>query len=145
MELISILVIFFSSFGFRYLRELEDRILQGRDENTTFLKKRPGEPNESWYAKYAFPLQPFTANWMYLWLIKPKHKERFPYSTTLGVFITDKEHRLQFIQSVLILIIAGFSNFVIYYYGVITVLFGFFVGQFLKEVKKLDENGCKKG
>lgn len=139
MELIIIIFLLLASFGFRYLRELEDRVLQGKDKNKSFLKKRPNEPNKAWYAKYDFPLQPFTSNWMYLWLIKPKYKERFPYSTTLFVFITDKEHTLQLIQLILLILVVFFSSLLVWYKSLLVFLSGIYLGQIFKEIKNLDK------
>ncbi len=47
--------------------------------------------------KYAYPIQPYVKKWYYFGLITPEHKENFPYSTTIFVFLTDYWHKQQFI------------------------------------------------
>ena len=53
--------------------------------------------SESWTGKYSYKLEPSPYLWYYLFLYKPKYKERFPYSTTALVFLTDYWHFMQFI------------------------------------------------
>jgi disulfide bond formation protein DsbB len=57
------------------------------------------DPNKSWVNKWA---KGFVKNekrlWYYLWLYKPKYKERFPYSSTILVFTTDAWHLAQWIM-----------------------------------------------
>ncbi len=43
---------------------------------------------ESWELKYSLPLRK-GENWWYLGLYKPLYQEKFPFSSTLFVFITD--------------------------------------------------------
>jgi len=38
----------------------------------------------------------------YLWLYTPRHKERFPYSSTMMVFLTDGEHLFQLVKDILV-------------------------------------------
>jgi hypothetical protein len=54
--------------------------------------------NEAWTAKYHYPLQKPQSKWYYLWFYKPKNRERFIYSSTLLVWITDGEHLFQFLK-----------------------------------------------
>lgn len=53
--------------------------------------------SQSWKNKWAIglPLQEKKL-WYYLWLWTPKYKERFVYSSTILVFITDGWHLAQF-------------------------------------------------
>lgn len=53
--------------------------------------------SESWAKKYSRKLEPSPYLWYYLFLYKPKYKERFPYSTTALVWLTDYWHFTQFI------------------------------------------------
>lgn len=53
--------------------------------------------SESWKNKWAIglPLQEKKL-WYYLWVFTPKYKERFVYSSTVFVFLTDGWHLSQF-------------------------------------------------
>jgi hypothetical protein len=51
---------------------------------------------QSWQNKYAFPLIRNYKHWYYFDLIKPIYKERFPFSATALVFVTDGWHLAQF-------------------------------------------------
>ncbi len=49
--------------------------------------------------------------WYYLWLYAPPFKERFPYSSTMLVFLTDGWHLLQFIQFKLAILSVVLHNY----------------------------------
>jgi hypothetical protein len=49
-----------------------------------------------WPNKYNFTKPTNTKHWWYLGLYKPKYPEKFPFSTTVLVFLTDRWHRSQF-------------------------------------------------
>jgi len=49
-----------------------------------------------WGNKYDFTKSGDTKHWWYLGLYTPKFPEKFPFSTTILVFLTDKWHRTQF-------------------------------------------------
>lgn len=53
-----------------------------------------GSKTEQWRNKYDFTKN--KNHWWYLGLYKPKYSEKFPFSSTLFVFLTDKWHRAQF-------------------------------------------------
>jgi len=55
-----------------------------------------GVKTADWKKKYADPLLYSKNHWWYLGLYKPTYDERFPFSTTLLVFLTDSWHRNQF-------------------------------------------------
>lgn len=58
-----------------------------------------GEKGKEWKNKYKLidgKLQPPTNQWWYLNLYKPKYQEKFPFSTTVLVFLTDRWHWWQF-------------------------------------------------
>jgi len=48
-----------------------------------------------WHRKYDFTKE-YTCHWWYLGLIKPMFPEKFPFSSTLLVFLTDRWHMNQF-------------------------------------------------
>lgn len=49
-----------------------------------------------WHKKYNFTKPSTTKHWWYFGLYKPTFPEKFPFSTTALVFLTDKWHRAQF-------------------------------------------------
>lgn len=49
-----------------------------------------------WQNKYNFTKPNTTKHWWYLGLYKPTYPEKFPFSTTVLVFLTDRWHRWQF-------------------------------------------------
>jgi hypothetical protein len=66
------------------------------------------------------------APWWYLGLFKPYAVERFPYSSTLLVFITDGWHLLQFLQFKLLfaaIILYDFQGYEIGMYLLISTIF----------------------
>jgi len=56
-----------------------------------------GIKSSEWKRKYDFTKQP-GREWWYLKLYKPEFPEKFPFSTTLLVFLTDRWHLSQFIM-----------------------------------------------
>lgn len=60
-----------------------------------------GEKGRDWYKKYS-TTEPEritsngTTHWWYLGLYKPTFPEKFPFSSTILVFLTDRWHRAQF-------------------------------------------------
>lgn len=69
--------------------------LDALHDNVTFYEIKSPFYFGGWHAKYSKPLKVvkdrFTC-WWYFGLIKPKYKERFPFSTTILVFMTDSWH-----------------------------------------------------
>ena len=55
-----------------------------------------GIKNLEWHEKYDFTKSGETKHWWYLGLYKPSFPERFPFSSTMLVFLTDRWHRNQF-------------------------------------------------
>jgi hypothetical protein len=53
---------------------------------------------KSWRNKWADPLIDGGKPWYYLWAYKPKYKEKFPYSSTFLVYLTDGWHLLKFVK-----------------------------------------------
>jgi hypothetical protein len=65
-----------------------------------------------WVNKYDFTKSGETKHWWYFGLYKPKFPERFPFSTTALVFLTDRWHFNQFMvlkcfQGAIAFLIAG--------------------------------------
>ena len=80
------------AFIFRFFRELEDEVMKGNHKNWSLF------PNseQGWTAKWVYPLEPYVKKW-YHFGVYPHSKERFPYSSTLLVWLTDAEHFYQFV------------------------------------------------
>ena len=51
-----------------------------------------------WHNKYDFTKSGEFKHWWYFGLYKPKYPEKFPFSSTILVFITDRWHLSQFIM-----------------------------------------------
>jgi len=113
------------AFIFRYFRELEDETVRKTERNWAF------KPNskQGWTAKWKYPLEDYKPRWYYFGIIKPKHKERRAFSSTLLVFTTDAEHFYQFIQSVCLWVFA-------YMVGGWMVFAAFVAGLMLAQVTK---------
>ena len=123
-----LILLFIAAFCFRYFRELEDETVRKPARNWAF------SPNSEhgWTAKWQYPLRDYSHKWYHLG-IKPKHAERFPYSSTLLVWLTDAEHFYQFVQTVCLLVFAyivgGWMVFAAFVSGLI-------VAQIVKEINK---------
>jgi hypothetical protein len=53
--------------------------------------------NAEWQRKYDFT-KPVGREWWYFGLYKPNNAEKFPFSTTILVFLTDRWHLSQFLM-----------------------------------------------
>ena len=71
--------------------------------NSIFSRFNPlwWNPEESWKFKWVYPLQPSTPKWYYFGFL-PRYEERFPYSSTILVWLTDAWH---FIKALMLLAI----------------------------------------
>jgi hypothetical protein len=111
--------------------ELEDRSIKNRWEKWTgYLNTAT-----SWKNKYDLNkegnLKPYIKKW-YHFGIHPAYAERFPFSTTLFVFVTDGEHLFQFVKNIAIL-----TGFLIIGWQVAAAwLVGSKAGSFIKELIK---------
>jgi hypothetical protein len=56
-----------------------------------------GIKSSEWKRKYDFTKEP-GREWWYFGLYKPEFPEKFPFSTTLLVFLTDRWHLSQFVM-----------------------------------------------
>jgi hypothetical protein len=78
-------------------------IIMGRYDDSIFSKFNPEwwNPKISWKYKWASPLQPPVKAWYYFGFY-PRYKERFIYSSTIFVWLTDAWH---FFKAIFILAI----------------------------------------
>lgn len=110
---------------FRIAREVEDWTVRGN--NKAFFPNS----SEAWTAKWQYPLRQFSG-WWYAGLYRPKYAERYPYSSTLLVWTTDREHLWQAVQTVA-LVATGFVAGI----GWLVVI-GLVAGSVIKEFLKID-------
>lgn len=124
-----LILLFIASFCFRYFRELEDETVRKPERNWAFF------PNseQGWTAKWKYPLQDYARKWYHLG-IKPKHAERFPYSSTLLVWLTDAEHFYQFVQTISLVCIVGFATTLPTWQALAALIAGFATAQIAKEI-----------
>lgn len=72
--------------------------------------------SSSWENKWYMPHSHLIPNkkklWYYLYLYAPQYKERFPYSSTFLVFLTDKWHLIESVRIFSVLFaIVGYKSF----------------------------------
>jgi hypothetical protein len=103
---------------------------------------------ESWKNKWKLDadgnLLPCTVYWWYLWLYKPEYQERFPYSSTILVFLTDGWHFFQFLfhsswQAAISAPTYLFENNIwvcFLFFAIIKVTFSTFFEVFYSRIKK---------
>ena len=118
-----------AAFAFRYFRELEDETVRKPTHNWAF---RPNS-NDGWTARWPYPLQDYEPRW-YHFGIHPKHKERFPYSSTLLVWLTDAEHFYQFVQTICIVVMLTAASHLPTLHAVGAAVAGFAIAQIAKEI-----------
>jgi hypothetical protein len=97
-----------------------------------------------WDKKYDLTKSGETKHWWYFGLYTPKFPEKFPFSTTVLVFLTDKWHRTQFymLRSFYFALSIAISNdiftILIFTFIIFPVLVGvFFESSYQKYRKKL--------
>ena len=56
-----------------------------------------GMKTMDWHRKYDFTKE-FKWHWWYLWFHRPRFPEKFPFSSTILVFLTDRWHMNQFLM-----------------------------------------------
>ena len=92
-----------AGFSYYLFNELEDECVR----NNWTKYKQFLNTNLSWKNKWKLDandnLIPYITKW-YNFGIKPNHAERFAFSSTLLVFLSDGEHLMQFIKNISILI-----------------------------------------
>ena len=124
-----LILLFIAAFCFRYFRELEDETVRKPKRNWAF------KPNseQGWTAKWQYPLGDYSPKWYHFGL-KPKHAERFPFSSTLLVWLTDAEHFYQFVQTISLVCIVGFASALPAWQALAALLAGFATAQIAKEI-----------
>jgi len=95
------------------------------------------DPHKSWIKKWKSIVRPYEY-WYYLGLYKPTYQERFPYSSTFLVFLTDGWHLFKSLFLVCFVLaivyyepILGFWDPVLFYLAYTTV-FTYFYQYILK-------------
>ena len=74
------------------------------------------------------------APWYYLWIYRPTNKEKFIYSSTILVWLTDGEHLFQLLKDISLAIAIGFASSSTWL-GVLAFIVTYVLG-FVKEVRK---------
>ena len=94
-----------------------------------------------WDKKYDLTKSGETKHWWYFGLYKPKFEEKFPFSTTILVFLTDRWHWWQFamLRYFYLAIANGVTNNIWYQLGLAFIVFPVVLGVTFELVYK-----CKK-
>ncbi len=137
--LVSVLTVVFS-YAYFLFNEMEDEVVRDRSKNNPlfWIKNASSGANAKWHE----PFEPYAGNYYPSWMKKPKHRERFRFSSTLLVPFTDFEHLYQFLKlrsiNVIVLSIAlGIHlqfDFMYSYFLLIFNQIGFWAMSFSKEV-----------
>lgn len=103
-----------------------------------------GQKGDDWKNKYKQDngtLVEATNHWWYFGLYKPKFQEKFPFSSTILVFITDRWHWWQFamLRYFYLAIAHGLSDNIWYQLGMAFIVFPIILGITFELVYK-----CKK-
>ena len=97
--MITFIIIFVCGVGFLLFNELEDECQVGTWEKHQQFMNADLSWKNKWKLDALGNLIPNTEkHWYYFYFFNPKYKERFIYSSTLFVFLTDGEHLFQFIK-----------------------------------------------
>lgn len=101
-----------------------------------------------WTNKYDFTKPSTTKHWWYLGLYKPTYPEKFPFSTTALVFLTDRWHRWQFFMlrcfylAVTMFISANLLTVLILSFIIFPIIVGvFFESSYQKSREKFSKIG----
>ncbi len=127
-----ILIIF--GFLFYLFNELEDECVR----STWYIKHKKLNiwlnHKTSWVNKYKSGLIPYKFKW-YHFGIYPKYEERFVYSSTLMVWITDGEHFFQLLKIVSIVLgICSIDVMLGIYFLIGVLIFSYLKEAFLKNI-----------
>ena len=109
---IIIIVEFIAGFGYYLFNEFEDRSIKSQwDTNVNFLNTNKSWKNK-WKLDYKNRVIPYkyTPNQWYYFRVYPRYEERFVYSSTILVGITDGEHLFQLLKNLFILLGIGIIN-----------------------------------
>lgn len=124
-----LLIALFSATLYLVFNELEDESVRNNwKTNQWFLNSK-----ESWRNKWRLDdfgeLIPYEGSkWKYFGFV-PKYKEKFLYSSTLFVFVTDGEHLFQFFKNRFITII----GFAACWQMFVAIQLGLWIGSAIKE------------
>ena len=144
---ITLSLVALASFLFLYFNEKEDEVVRDRGINNptrfikTYSKLKKISLTSGANAKWFEPMEPYDGEYYPKWAEKPKYRERFKYSSTIWVFLTDQEHWFQWIKlrmvNLIVLVITIFIH--VYFSYPWAYLFfmanqaGLFLMSFLKE------------
>lgn len=138
----AIIAITLGSALFMFFNEAEDECVRG----TFFAKGDFFNSQVSWKNKWKLdenenPIANFERKMIYLKLIAPRFEERFPYSSTILVFLTDGEHLFQFLKLLTLSIMTGLAWRGDFWLGVLlfwagNILFGTIKESLLKKLMK---------
>jgi hypothetical protein len=107
--MINFLILLVSIIAIGYFKAKADSLAHsGHFEDTVIWKnkwrivkkqKRNGYKGDTDFLYY-FPIKchSYKVHWWYLWMYKPEYIEKFPFSSTVLVFLTDKWHLYNFFQ-----------------------------------------------
>ncbi len=129
-----IVILILSGFLFYFFNELEDECVRNTwrlkcEHLNNWLNHKTSSRN-----KWSKLPKEQSKKWYYLWIYQPRHKEAFPYSSTLLVWITDGEHFFQLLKILSIcggFLCLGFFHFLFFFCGVL--FFAFIKTVFLKK------------
>jgi len=97
------------------------------------------DPKTSWVYKWKYPLRPAPIKWYYFGF-QPRNEERFPYSSTIFVWMTDAWHlfkaiMLTCIMSAIVLYVPIFNPLLdfLLFYTIFTFTFTIFYDHILRK------------
>lgn len=106
--------------------EMEDECIRGQWSG----KFQKWNTSDTWKNKWALDggnLKPYTKKWYHFGIVMP-YEERFPFSSTFLVFLTDAEHFFQMCK----ILVASLAIFILHStFGVL-----FFIGHLLVGIAK---------
>jgi hypothetical protein len=89
-------------FAYFFLNELEDECIKNNWTRWGWFLNTKAAWQNKWAVNYQGNLITYQGHWWHFGF-SPKFEERFPYSSTLLVFLTDGEHLFQFLKNLAVL------------------------------------------
>ena len=133
--MIVLLYLFICGGLFYLFNELEDESVRNRwSHHQQFFNSIKSWKNK-WNIGAGETLLPAKYKWYYFGII-PAHEERFPYSSTILVWVTDGEHLFQFLKKRAIdvgFLVLDWKYFVAWELG--TLIVGIIKEKFLKKIQ----------
>jgi hypothetical protein len=115
-----LLYVSLSGFLYYFFNEMEDESIKSNWKfNQQWLNTSLSWKNK-WKLSAGGHIIPYEGHW-YHFGIKPSSEERFAYSSTILVFVTDGEHLFQFLKNIFILFAVYFASENIYIVGAFLV------------------------